>query len=295
MVTDVLAPGEQTRFSRLAWANLYPVAPNDIKGNPGGALKAGQTRPLPRHSSTQRSSRSSRGWCWSSVGRMLAVRRAAGARRVDTRPHFLTVAEEAPLAQRRLLQAHPSNDRPAPSRPDARRDPSGGTQAASRRPSARWDGRRASGHRRATRRRSRSPRSSSTATPTRTRAITRRTILSRSSWEERRAIAGTSGRSLTRSPSLGGRVELKGRGQRDEDWFSTPLNVRTRERKRRGLGEARVEQSSRDRRKLLHDKAREELAAKVLISDVLRDARRDRPLRSRLVDEVHVLDRMPSS
>ena len=44
-VTDALTPGEAPWFSRLAWANLYPVAPNDIKANPAGALLAAQTRP----------------------------------------------------------------------------------------------------------------------------------------------------------------------------------------------------------------------------------------------------------
>ena len=44
-VTNALAPGDSPWFSRLAWANLYPVAPNDVKGNPGGALLEAQTRP----------------------------------------------------------------------------------------------------------------------------------------------------------------------------------------------------------------------------------------------------------
>ena len=32
-------------FSHVAWANLYPVARNDIKGNPDGTLRDVQTRP----------------------------------------------------------------------------------------------------------------------------------------------------------------------------------------------------------------------------------------------------------
>ncbi len=44
-VTDTLAPGDAPWFSRLAWANLYPIAPNDVKGNPGGALLEAQTKP----------------------------------------------------------------------------------------------------------------------------------------------------------------------------------------------------------------------------------------------------------
>lgn len=44
-VTDELAPGSAPWFSRVAWANLYPVAPNDYKGNPAGALLAAQTQP----------------------------------------------------------------------------------------------------------------------------------------------------------------------------------------------------------------------------------------------------------
>ncbi len=46
-VTDTVAPGEGEFFSRLAWANLYPVAPNDIKSNPGGALLEAQTNASP--------------------------------------------------------------------------------------------------------------------------------------------------------------------------------------------------------------------------------------------------------
>lgn len=44
-VTDALAPGDAPWFSRLAWANLYPIAPNDVKANPGGTLLEAQTRP----------------------------------------------------------------------------------------------------------------------------------------------------------------------------------------------------------------------------------------------------------
>ncbi len=47
-VTDALAPGEGPWFSRVAWGNLYPVAPNDYKGNPDGALREVQTRPAAR-------------------------------------------------------------------------------------------------------------------------------------------------------------------------------------------------------------------------------------------------------
>ena len=43
-VTDEYAPGDAPWFSRLAWANLYPVAPNDVKSNPSGALLEAQTR-----------------------------------------------------------------------------------------------------------------------------------------------------------------------------------------------------------------------------------------------------------
>ncbi len=32
-------------YSRLAWANLYPIAPNDLKGNPEGILRECQTEP----------------------------------------------------------------------------------------------------------------------------------------------------------------------------------------------------------------------------------------------------------
>ncbi len=42
-VTDAVAPGEAPWFSRLAWANLYPVAPNDVKSNPSGPLLEAQT------------------------------------------------------------------------------------------------------------------------------------------------------------------------------------------------------------------------------------------------------------
>jgi hypothetical protein len=43
--TDHLAPADGPFYSRVAWANLYPVAPNDIKSNPGGALLEAQTEP----------------------------------------------------------------------------------------------------------------------------------------------------------------------------------------------------------------------------------------------------------
>lgn len=43
-VTDALAPDAETPwFSRVAWANLYPIAPGDYKGNPEGALRQAQT------------------------------------------------------------------------------------------------------------------------------------------------------------------------------------------------------------------------------------------------------------
>jgi hypothetical protein len=44
-VTERLAPGDGPFYSRVAWVNLYPVAPNDIKANPGGALLEAQTVP----------------------------------------------------------------------------------------------------------------------------------------------------------------------------------------------------------------------------------------------------------
>jgi hypothetical protein len=43
-VTDVLVPDpESPWFSRLAWANLYPIAPGAYKGNPEGTLRQVQT------------------------------------------------------------------------------------------------------------------------------------------------------------------------------------------------------------------------------------------------------------
>jgi len=47
-VVDALTPGTAPWYSRLAWANLYPVAPNDVKGNPEGALRVVQTEPAAR-------------------------------------------------------------------------------------------------------------------------------------------------------------------------------------------------------------------------------------------------------
>lgn len=45
-VTDALAPNTASPwFSRVAWANLYPIAPGDYKGNPEGALRQAQTAP----------------------------------------------------------------------------------------------------------------------------------------------------------------------------------------------------------------------------------------------------------
>ncbi len=35
-VADALTPGPGPWYSRVAWANLYPVAPNEYKGNPVG-------------------------------------------------------------------------------------------------------------------------------------------------------------------------------------------------------------------------------------------------------------------
>jgi hypothetical protein len=43
--TEHLAPGDGPFYSRVAWTNLYAVAPNDIKANPGGALLEAQTAP----------------------------------------------------------------------------------------------------------------------------------------------------------------------------------------------------------------------------------------------------------
>lgn len=44
-VVEALTPGSAQWFSRVAWANLYPIAPNDVKGNPEGALRDIQIRP----------------------------------------------------------------------------------------------------------------------------------------------------------------------------------------------------------------------------------------------------------
>ena len=44
-VTDAVVPGRGPFYSRMAWANLYPVAPNDVKSNPAGALLKTQTKP----------------------------------------------------------------------------------------------------------------------------------------------------------------------------------------------------------------------------------------------------------
>lgn len=45
-VTDALVPAlESPWFSRLAWTNLYPIAPGDYKGNPEGTLRQVQTAP----------------------------------------------------------------------------------------------------------------------------------------------------------------------------------------------------------------------------------------------------------
>ena len=44
-VVDALTPGDAPWFTRVAWANLYPVAPNDVKGNPTGLLREIQTAP----------------------------------------------------------------------------------------------------------------------------------------------------------------------------------------------------------------------------------------------------------
>jgi len=51
-VTDAVTPGEAPWFSRVAWANLYPVAPNDVKANPAGALLQVQTDPAAQFLST---------------------------------------------------------------------------------------------------------------------------------------------------------------------------------------------------------------------------------------------------
>ena len=42
-VTDAVAPGPGPFYRRMAWANLYPVAPNETKSNPRGALLEAQT------------------------------------------------------------------------------------------------------------------------------------------------------------------------------------------------------------------------------------------------------------
>jgi hypothetical protein len=45
-VTDALVPDpESPWFSRVAWANLYPIAPGAYKGNPEGMLRQVQTAP----------------------------------------------------------------------------------------------------------------------------------------------------------------------------------------------------------------------------------------------------------
>ncbi len=45
-VADALDPRtSRPWYSRIAWANLYPVAPNDVKGNPTGLLRDVQTVP----------------------------------------------------------------------------------------------------------------------------------------------------------------------------------------------------------------------------------------------------------
>ena len=43
-VTDALVPGlKSSWFSRVAWANLCPIAPGEYKGNPEGTLRQVQT------------------------------------------------------------------------------------------------------------------------------------------------------------------------------------------------------------------------------------------------------------
>lgn len=44
-VTEAVSPGDGPFYSRMAWANLYPIAPNDVKSNPEGALLEAQTGP----------------------------------------------------------------------------------------------------------------------------------------------------------------------------------------------------------------------------------------------------------
>jgi hypothetical protein len=52
-VTDALVPEpESPWFSRVAWANLYPIAPGAYKGNPEGALRQVQTAPAAEFLST---------------------------------------------------------------------------------------------------------------------------------------------------------------------------------------------------------------------------------------------------
>jgi hypothetical protein len=41
-VTDALVPGAGPAYARMAWGNLYPVAPNDTKANPSGAVLEAQ-------------------------------------------------------------------------------------------------------------------------------------------------------------------------------------------------------------------------------------------------------------
>jgi len=41
-VAEALEPAPTPWFSRIAWVNLYPSAPEDPRGNPGGALKEAQ-------------------------------------------------------------------------------------------------------------------------------------------------------------------------------------------------------------------------------------------------------------
>jgi hypothetical protein len=47
-VVEALTPGLGPWYSRVAWANLYAVAPNDTKANPEGALRWVQTEPAAR-------------------------------------------------------------------------------------------------------------------------------------------------------------------------------------------------------------------------------------------------------
>ena len=41
-LADLLEPGGSPWYSRIAWVNLYPAAPEDPPGNPGGALREAQ-------------------------------------------------------------------------------------------------------------------------------------------------------------------------------------------------------------------------------------------------------------